>query len=142
MKQLLIVDDDQSLCETVAAAMGRRGFVVTWRTSAVAALEVLDAQDFDVVMTDLHMDGMDGLAFCERALARRPDVPVVVLTAFGNRESALAAIRAGAYDFMIKPFDVEMLRMSLARAVQHHALLEEVKRLRGELRAAQGSEEN
>ena len=56
---------------------------------------------------------MNGLALCERVVANRPDVPVVVITAFGSLETAVAAIRAGAYDFITKPFDVEMLRLTL-----------------------------
>jgi two-component system response regulator AtoC len=127
---VLIVDDDQSMAETLTKAMTRRGFVVTWKTSATEALKVLDEQDFDVVVTDLHMEGMNGFAFCERVVANRPDVPVVMITAFGSLDSAVGAIRAGVYDFLTKPFDVETLRLTLSRAVQHRRLREEVKRLR------------
>jgi two-component system, NtrC family, response regulator AtoC len=127
---VLIVDDDQSMAETLAKAMTRRGFVVTWKTSATDALKLLDEQDFDVVVTDLHMEGMNGFAFCERVTANRPDVPVVMITAFGSLDSAVGAIRAGVYDFLTKPFDVEALRLTLSRAVQHRRLRDEVKRLR------------
>src|SRR2546430_2589985 len=115
---ILMVDDDQSLCETVATAMGRRGFAVTWRTSGAEALDLLEDHEFDAVVTDLHMEGMDGLALCQRVVARWANVPVVVMTAFGNAESVMAAMRAGAHDFVTKPFELEMLRMTLARAVQ------------------------
>ena len=127
---VLIVDDDQSMAETLTKAMTRRGFGVTWQTSAVDALKLLDEQDFDVVVTDLHMEGMNGFAFCERVTANRPDVPVVMITAFGSLDSAVNAIRVGAYDFITKPFDVEALRLTLSRAVQHRRLRDEVKRLR------------
>jgi len=127
---VLIVDDDSSMSETLARAMNRRGFVATSKTSAVEALQLLEEQDFDVVVSDLHMDGMDGLAFCERVVANRPDLPLVMITAFGSLESAVAALRVGAYDFITKPFDVELLQHTLNRAVQHRALREEVKRLR------------
>ncbi len=127
---VLIVDDDQSMAETLTKAMTRRGFAVEWRTSAAEALTLLDEQDFDVVVTDLHMEGMNGFAFCERIAANRPEVPVVMITAFGSLDSAVSAIRVGAYDFITKPFDVEALRLTLTRAVQHRRLREEVKRLR------------
>jgi two-component system, NtrC family, response regulator AtoC len=127
---VLIVDDDQSMAETLTKAMTRRGFVVTWQTSAADALKLLDEQDFDVVVTDLHMEGVNGFAFCERITANRPDVPVVMITAFGSLDSAVHAIRVGAYDFITKPFDVEALRLTLSRAVQHRRLRDEVKRLR------------
>jgi two-component system response regulator HydG len=139
--KVLIVDDDPSMCETLAAAMSRRGFAVATKTSAREALALIDDEGFDVVVTDLHMDGMDGLAFCERVVANRPDLPVVVITAFGTLESAVAAIRAGAYDFITKPFDVELVRFTLARAVQHRALRDEVKRLRRQVHASHGGGE-
>jgi two-component system response regulator AtoC len=127
---VLIVDDDSSMSETLTRAMNRRGFVTVAKNSAAEALQALEEQDFDVVVSDLHMDGMDGLAFCERVVANRPDLPVVVITAFGSLESAVAALRVGAFDFITKPFDVELLQLTLTRAVQHGALREEVKRLR------------
>src|SRR5205807_3702150 len=73
---------------------------------------------------------MNGFEFCERVTANRPDVPVVMITAFGSLDSAVSAIRVGAYDFITKPFDVEALRITLSRAVQHRRLRDEVKRLR------------
>jgi DNA-binding NtrC family response regulator len=76
------------------------------------------------------MPGMDGLALCERIVLNRPDIPVVVVTAFGSLETAVAAIRAGAYDFVTKPVDLDALVLVLERAVQHRALREEVRRLR------------
>jgi two-component system response regulator HydG len=76
------------------------------------------------------MEGMNGFAFCERVVANRPDVPVVMITAFGSLDTAVSAIRVGAYDFITKPFDVEALRLTLSRAVQHRRLRDEVQRLR------------
>jgi two-component system response regulator HydG len=108
------------VAETLTKAMTRRGFVVTWKTSAADALTLLDEQDFDVVVTDLHMEGMNGFAFCERVTANRPDMPVVMITAFGSLDSAVSAIRVGAYDFITKPFDVETL--GSRDAVQHRRL--------------------
>jgi two-component system, NtrC family, response regulator AtoC len=117
---ILIVDDDQSMAETLTTAMSRGGFVATWRTSAMEALKLLEERrDFDVVVTDLHMEGMDGFAFCEKVVANWSDVPVIMITGFGSLESAVAAIRVGAFDFITKPFDVAFLRLALARAVQH-----------------------
>ncbi|HEX3474841.1 MAG TPA: response regulator [Kofleriaceae bacterium] len=138
MGDVLLVDDGQSMAETLTKAMTRRGFVVTWKTSAADALKLLDEQDFDVVVTDLHMEGMNGFAFCERVTANRPDVPVVMITAFGNLDSAVSAIRVGAYDFITKPFDVEALRLTLSRAIQHRRLRDEVKRLRQVVSDARG----
>ena len=128
--RVLWVDDDSTAQEILKAALKRRGYILTWCTSGVAALQALEEADFDVMVTDLHMDGMDGLALCERVTANRPDLPVVIMTAFGNLESAVAAMRVGAYDFVSKPLDLEFVRMTLVRATQHRSLRIEVKRLR------------
>src|SRR4030095_7263433 len=98
--------------------------------NAAEALERLATAEVDTIVTDLNMRGMSGIELCERIVANRPDVPVIVITAFGNLEMEIGAIRAGAYDFITKPFDVEALAMALDRAAQTRFLREEVKRLR------------
>jgi two-component system response regulator HydG len=132
-ERVLLVDDDQPLCETLQAGLSRRGFAVSFRTSAGEALAALSAEEFDVVLTDLNMKGTSGLELCERVVERRGDIPVVVLTAFGSFETAVAAIRAGAYDFISKPVQLDVLAIALRRATQHRALRDEVKRLRLEV---------
>jgi len=128
--RVLVLDDDQSMCEMLAAALARHDFDVLWRTAAVEGLALLESLDVDVLVTDMKLGGMSGLEVCARVAANRPDIPVVVITAFGSLETAIDAIRAGAYDFITKPFAVEVLALTLARAVKHRALREEVKRLR------------
>ena len=130
MVKLLFVDDDSSLCEVAAAGLTRRGFEVVWRTSGEEAEQLISSESFDVVATDLNMGGMDGNELCRRILERRPDLPVVVLTAFGSMESAVGAIRAGAYDFIVKPVELETLSLTLERAAKHSALTREVRHLR------------
>ncbi len=128
--RILIVDDERSMCEALEAGLTPRGFATQWTTTAAEALELLRATEFDVVLTDLNMRGLTGLELCERIVANRPDVPVVVITAFGSFDTAVAAIRAGAYDFITKPVKIDALALALERAVRHRALREEVKRLR------------
>ncbi|MCA9490747.1 MAG: sigma-54-dependent Fis family transcriptional regulator, partial [Myxococcales bacterium] len=134
--KLLILDDDQDLCDLLTRASTRRGFETTATTDPAAGLEMLVELDPDVVLTDLNMGRMDGLEVCRRVVERRPGLPVVVLTAFGSMESAIAAIRAGAYDFLAKPVDIDGLALALDRAVQHRRLSDEVRRLRAAARAA------
>ncbi|AKT37964.1 sigma-54-dependent transcriptional regulator [Chondromyces crocatus] len=136
--RVLIVDDERSVGELLESGLKKRGFQVKSCTSGDAALALLAEEEFDAVVTDLRMKGMDGLSLCERIVANRPDVPVLVITAFGSLESAIAAIRAGAYDFLTKPFELEVLRLALVRAIRHRALREEVKRLRQAAAASQG----
>jgi two-component system response regulator HydG len=128
--RVLVVDDVQSMCEMLAERLPPLGFAIEWRTSGAEALAALAAAEFDAVVTDINMREMDGLDLCGRIVRAHPEVPVIVITAFGNLEAAIAAIRAGAYDFLTKPFDIKVLALSLERAVQHRRLRAEVKRLR------------
>ncbi|MGH7296519.1 MAG: sigma-54-dependent transcriptional regulator, partial [Polyangiaceae bacterium] len=130
--RILLVDDDASLCETLELGLRKRGLQVTSCTTADDALVTLAGGDFDVVITDLNMRRIGGIELCERVAANRPDVPVLVLTAFGNLDSAVAAIRAGAYDFINKPVELDVLKIAVDRAAAHRRLREEVKRLRVE----------
>jgi two-component system, NtrC family, response regulator AtoC len=129
-RRVLVVDDDTAMCGMLAAHLARRGYDVTTREVASEAFELLRSSDFDVVVTDLQMRGMNGLELCERVVGDRADIPVIVITAFGSLELAIAAIRAGAYDFVPKPFEIEQLCIVLDRAIQHRNLRDEVKRLR------------
>jgi DNA-binding NtrC family response regulator len=131
--RVLVVEDEREMRVMLEKGLTRRGFTPAALPSADEALARLAAEDFDVVLTDLRMPGMDGLALCERIVLNRPDIPVVVVTAFGSLETAVAAIRAGAYDFVTKPIDVDALVLVLERAVRHRALRDEVRRLRQEL---------
>jgi len=128
--RILLVDDDQALCEWVEVALSRRGISVAWCVSAESALTRIESSDFDVVVTDLNMRGLNGIELCERLTGSRPETPVVVITAFGSLETAVAAIRAGAYDFVTKPFEIEVLGLTVERAIAHRSLRQEVKRLR------------
>jgi two-component system response regulator HydG len=137
----LIVDDDQSMCELLGVGLKKRDFDPVCVTSATAAFELLAAEDFDVVVTDVNMRGVGGIELCRHVVANRPDVPVIVITAFGSMETAIAAMRAGAYDFIPKPVDLDTLQLALERGIGHHRLRTEVKRLREVVAANQRSGE-
>jgi DNA-binding NtrC family response regulator len=125
--RILVVDDEQSMCDLLAEELSTRGFEVACHTSAPGAFTELKRTEFDVVLTDLNMPGLTGLELCERIVENRPDVLVVVITAFGSMEAAISAIRAGAYDFVTKPVDMEMLALTLERAMQRRRLEEKVR---------------
>ncbi|MBL8743150.1 MAG: sigma-54-dependent Fis family transcriptional regulator [Myxococcales bacterium] len=134
--RVVVVDDESRIGQMLAKSLSKRGFEISWFTQPEAALEELRSRDADILLTDLRMPGLDGIEMCRRALEIRADLPVIVITAFGNLESAIEAIRAGAYDFVVKPFDVDSLCLTLARAVRHKALRSEVRRLRQAVRSA------
>jgi two-component system, NtrC family, response regulator AtoC len=139
--RVLLIDDDRDMCEMLSDGLKRRGFEVTWRTVPDEGLRLVGEQDFDVMITDLNMQGMSGVDLCQQVATVREDLPVVVVTAFGSLEAAVAAIRAGAYDFVTKPFAIEALTLTLERAVRHRQLREEVKRLRIAVKGPEGIEE-
>src|ERR1700722_14429370 len=129
-RRILIIDDDRSLCEVLESELRRREFEVTWFTDPHAAIAVFEREDFGLAITDVNMAGMNGVELCKQLVARREDIPVIVITAYANMETAISAIRAGAYDFVTKPFDMDELALTIERALRHRALREEVKRLR------------
>ena len=129
-KRVLVVDDDRAMRDLLELDLAERGFEVATCAAADVALAWLAEHDCDVVLTDLNLGGPSGIELARRVGEARPDLPVVVLTAFGSIETAVLAIRAGAYDYITKPIDVDALALALDRAVSHHALRQEVRRLR------------
>jgi DNA-binding NtrC family response regulator len=127
---LLFVDDDPAVCDVIQATLRKRGFRVDCRHTGQDALLALEQGDFDVVITDLQMPGMAGAEFCRLSRANWPDRPVIVVTAFGSVETAVTAIRAGAYDFIAKPIQLDELLLTLQRALEQSQLKQENKRLR------------
>jgi two-component system response regulator HydG len=126
---VLIVDDERSMCELLETDLRLRDFAPCCFTSAQQAFEAFLREDFALVLTDLKMPGLDGIEFCRRLVAHRPDIPVIVMTAFGSLETAIAAIRAGAYDFVTKPIEMELLAVILRRAVERRQLQQQIKSL-------------
>jgi two-component system response regulator HydG len=118
------------MCEVLAAELEKRGFQSVTTTSPEDGLRRLAEDDFGLVLTDINMPGTSGVDVCRQIVESREDLPVVVMTAFGSMEAAIATIRAGAYDFVTKPFEMDDLALTIERALRHRALREEVKRLR------------
>jgi DNA-binding NtrC family response regulator len=127
---VLVVDDDKEMCELAEAGLSQRGYSVAWRMTPEEALDVIEREDFAVLLVDIHMEGMSGLDLCRAALAKRPDLVVVVMTGFGSLDHAIGAMRAGAYDFITKPVSMDALALALERAVRHRAMSDELRRLR------------
>lgn len=129
LAKVLFIDDDVAVCDAIKATLEPRFDVVCAYTGA-AALTALGRAKFDVVVSDLKMPGMTGLELCQRAHASHPELPVVLVTAFGSLDTAVAAIRAGAYDFISKPIQVPELLLTLTRALDHRRLEQENRELR------------
>jgi two-component system response regulator HydG len=124
--RVLIVDDDESMGELLGAELAARGYEPSLESDPAFVLDSLRSRAVDVVITDLRMRGMSGIELCERIVAARPELPVVLLTAHGTLETAVAALRVRAFDFLTKPPDIEALVAAVDRAVCHGRLEAEV----------------
>ncbi len=133
--RVLVVDDDEDLLALLEVGLTAHDFEVEGCPSAEAALARIDA-GWDAILTDLSMPGMDGLAFCRRVLDDHPEQPVLVMTAYGKLETAVEALRAGAWDYILKPLDVNALAHRLVRVVEGRKLRAEVERLNAAVEAS------
>ncbi|MEZ4453206.1 MAG: sigma-54 dependent transcriptional regulator [Nannocystaceae bacterium] len=135
---ILVVDDDRAMCDLLATELRRAGYGSLIASSTADALALLREQRVDVVVTDLRMPGRSGAELCREIVQEWPTIPVIVMTGFGSMEAAIEAIRAGAYDFLTKPFPFEKLKVALDRALQHAAMHAELRRLRKQTRTTPG----
>ena len=130
---VLVVDNDGQMASMLAGYLERHGLPATAVTSGAAAIAELDRRRFAVIVTDLVMDGVDGLVVLRHAQRFDPMPRVILMTAFGTLETAIAAIREGAYDYRTKPFKMVEIEVAVRRALDHHQLGNENRRLRAEL---------
>ena len=121
--RLLVVDDEESLRITTAAIFEKEGYIVDTASSGDEAIDLLTKADYDLVLTDLHMEGGDGLSVLSQIRRHAPLTISVVLTGFASVESAIAALQEGAYDYLVKPCDIESMKHTIRRGVEHRRLM-------------------
>jgi two-component system response regulator HydG len=132
--RVLVVDDHRNMAASVAISLRTAGFTVAEAEGGEEALQRLSEETFDVVVTDLRMDRVDGMKVLARALELSPSTQVIIMTAFGSVESAVAAMRAGAHEYVTKPFSDEELILKVARAAERRRLLTHVRLLSDEFK--------
>jgi response regulator RpfG family c-di-GMP phosphodiesterase len=121
--RILVVDDEEPIREIVASMLGTAGYVCKQAGSGMEALAVLTSGDeFELMLSDLMMADLDGIGLLERTKEKYPDMPVVMVTAVHDISVALAAIRNGAYDYLLKPFEREQLLNTVSRALENRRL--------------------
>jgi DNA-binding NtrC family response regulator len=130
--RILIVDDDKNTREGLARALSP-DYTVTLAESGERALSLLDESAVDIMLSDVRMPGMDGMTLLQRALARTPAPISIMLTAYGNVETAVEAMKRGAYDFLMKPVNLDYLDMLLKRALRSREVEDENVSLKEEL---------
>ena len=132
-RTILVVDDDRTGRETLAEAVDEMGYEVASAAGGPEALDILRQREIDIILTDLKMPGMDGLELLARAKEVRPDVFVILVTAFATVDTAVAAMKAGAYDYVMKPIDLRKIRALLERAGESYDRLIENDMLKDRL---------
>ena len=121
--RILVVDDEEPIREIVASMLGTAGYTCKQAGSGMEALAVLNSgEDFELMLSDLMMADLDGIGLLERTKEKYPDMPVVMVTAVHDISVALAAIRNGAYDYLLKPFEREQLLNTVSRALENRRL--------------------
>src|SRR5947208_14609488 len=116
--RLLIVDDDEQLAQALARRFQRLGYAATLVNSGEQALETAGQHAFDVVLLDLHLPGLDGLEVLAKLKELHPELEVILLTAHGSIETAIEAMRKGAYDYLTKPFHLPELEVHIDKAFE------------------------
>ncbi|MBV9169938.1 MAG: response regulator, partial [Chloroflexi bacterium] len=133
---LLVIDDEESVAVTMGAILEMEGYQVAITTTGAEALRRLREQTFDVVLTDLRLDDTDGLSIVAELRKIQPDAVAIMLTGYASMESAIKALREGAYDYLIKPCDVDELRVVVARGIERRHLGLQLRAYVAELEAA------
>jgi DNA-binding NtrC family response regulator len=131
--RILAVDDDPEMRGLLCDALGGEGFSVLAVGESLEASKILKREEFDVIVTDLRMKGLKGLDLLEEAKKNAPLTPVIIITAFGTIESAIQAMKMGAYDYLRKPFQIDELVLTVRKALENRLLKKEVVRLKKEV---------
>ena len=134
MHTILIVDDEEKLLEVLSVALEGMGYATLTAESSEKALNILDKQDVHLILSDLRLPGLSGRELMERVKKLHPDLPVVIMTAYASLKDAVEIIKEGAFDYVVKPFDLDALEATVASALRFYTLGAANKRLAKELR--------
>ena len=132
-QRIMLIDNEEGLCRMMEAVLLDNGFAVKAYTRSFEAVDEFAPGQWDLVVTDVKMPGLDGLEVLQRIKEKSPEIPVIMITAFATVEMSIQALRRGAYDMLTKPFEPEELVYRIKNALKHTKLLEENRELREEL---------
>jgi two-component system NtrC family response regulator len=130
METILIVDDEKNYPLILGAVLEEESFEILIANSGQEALKILKASDVELVLTDMKMPAMDGIELLEKIKALDPDLPVIMMTAYGTVDKAVEAMQKGAYSYILKPFDNERLILYVNKAISMYRVIKENRRLR------------
>ena len=130
METILVVDDEKNYLLVLSAVLEDEGYEVMTALGGKDALEIQKASDLDLILTDMKMPGMDGIELLENIKLEDPDLPVIMMTAYGTVDKAVEAMQKGAYSYILKPFDNERLTIYVKKAISMYQVVKENRRLR------------
>jgi len=137
--KILVVDDDEIVREVIISLLSSEGYAVRAAKDGLDAIKILKMENINLVITDLRMPGADGIEVLKEAIKMDPDRAVIILTAYGTLDTALKAIREGAYDYMTKPFKMEEMIIRVNNAYERTLLVIKIKALVRSLREILGN---
>ena len=129
-EKILVVDDDKNLLELLRMKLESEQYAVTAAVSEGEAIQAVKDQIFDLALVDLQLIHRDGISLMEDLHAINPEMPVLILTGHGSIESAVEAMKKGAYGYITKPFEFQDLRLQIGRALENRRLTSEIRRLK------------
>jgi DNA-binding NtrC family response regulator len=137
-ERILVIDDEEHMLALFESVLGKEGYVVTCAGSAEDALPLLETKAFDLIISDLLLPGMDGVAFLRQVKGLCPTLPYILLTGHGSVRSAVEAMKEGATDYLTKPVDTDELKVVITKALELHRLTREVEQLRAQIANGHG----
>ena len=130
MENILIVDDEKNYPTIIGEILQEEGYTSLTASSGMEALDILNNELIDLVLTDVKMPGMGGIQLLEKIKEIKPDIPVIIMTAYGSVEKAVEAMHKGAYTFILKPFENQTLIAHIAKAITVYRIVQENSILR------------
>jgi DNA-binding NtrC family response regulator len=134
MDKILVVDDEKSILDLLSVVLRKEGYSVLTSLSATQALNIINKEDLDLVLTDIKLPQMSGMEILKYVKAKKPGIPVIMITAYGTIKQAVEAFKEGAIDYVVKPFDMEELKIIVAQGLEKHRLKQENILLKKEFR--------
>ena len=138
MVKILIIDDEKSILDLLSVVFKKEGYTVETALSAKMALELIDKEEFDLVLTDIKLPQMSGMKILQYVKEKYPAMPVVMITAYGTIKQAIEALKMGAMDYIVKPFNMEELKIIVAQGLENRRIQQENVLLKKDLEEKYG----
>jgi two-component system response regulator PilR (NtrC family) len=138
MVKILIIDDEKSILDLLSVVFKKEGYIVETSLSAKTALELIDKEEFDLILTDIKLPQMSGMKILKYVKEKYPAMPVVMITAYGTIKQAIEALKMGAMDYIVKPFNMEELKIIVAQGLENRRIQQENVLLKKDLEEKYG----